>query len=347
MIKDVAHYMKAAYVNGSKEEIEAKCIGRHPDKQMAIEYGIKYPKYIIFDFECDTHTNIHKPNHVEVAILEVHKTHSYEQSLEEWKTFEGYGCENKFCEWLFSDENNGATVMAHNGAGYDNKFILKWCLEHGMHKPEPYIRQGSRITYMYFDRFHLRFIDTYHFLLQPLRKLPETYGVDCEKGHFPHLFNTPKNQNYIGPIPKEKEFGVMNMDKKYYEEDFKPWYDEQVKLNRPWHFKHEMQHYCKLDVEVLAKTVLKFRKLFLDDLDVDPFRYTTLSSLCMSIFTNKLMKDKTIVANATNKKDSIVCREWLKHLNDDRLIPEIPIVIKKDELALGDKQFKHYKNNKS
>ena len=89
--------------------------------------------------------------------------------------------------------------------------------------------------------------------------------------------------------------------------------DKQAKL---WSFKREMQHYCKLDVEVLAKTVLKFRKLYLDDLDVDPFRYTTLSSLCMSIFTNKLMEDITIVANASNKKDSIVCREWLIHLND-------------------------------
>ena len=59
-----------------------------------------------------------------------------------------------------------------------------------------------------------------------------------------------------------------------------------------WSFKHEMKKYCVADVVLLAKTVLKFRKLFLDSLDVDPFRYVTLASLCMSIYINKLMPSK-------------------------------------------------------
>ena len=142
----------------------------------------------------------------------------------------------------------------HNGAGYDNKFILKWCLSNGLGR-EPSIRQGSRVTYMFF-KFHIRFIDTYHFLLQPLRKLPESYGVNSEKGHFPHHFNIPENQNYEGPIPAEKHFGVKSVDQKCYAEDFKPWYETQLN-KKSWNFKHQMQHYCKLDVGVLAKTVLE------------------------------------------------------------------------------------------
>ena len=86
--------------------------------------------------------------------------------------------------------------------------------------------------------------------------------------------------------------------------------------------------------------------MYVVDLDVDPFRYTTLSSLRMSIFMNKFLKDKTIVTQGSNKKDSKVCREWLTHMNDDKLIPEIPFVIRKDRLNLEGREFKHYKNNK-
>ena len=65
--------------------------------------------------------------------------------------------------------------------------------------------------------------------------------------------------------------------------DFLPWYKQQKDIIN-WSFKNEMVKYCRADVELLSKAVLKFRKLFLESLDVDPFRYVTLASLCMSIF---------------------------------------------------------------
>ena len=135
------------------------------------------------------------------------------------------------------------------------------------------------------------------------------------KGYFPHHFNRPENQNYIGKIPEEKEYGVVNMMADEYEKEFKPWYDKQVGIT-DWSFKDKMQKYCRADVELLSKTVLKFRKMFIDKLDTDPFRYTTLASLCMSINMNKFIPEKTIVGNNTDKKDSVVCREWLNYLND-------------------------------
>jgi hypothetical protein len=52
--------------------------------------------------------------------------------------FNGYDCAKKFCDWLFTDENRDATVMAHNGAGYDNKFIFQYCVNTGKkHPPRP------------------------------------------------------------------------------------------------------------------------------------------------------------------------------------------------------------------
>jgi hypothetical protein len=44
---------------------------------------ILYQKYIIYDFETDTHTDIHKPNHVEVDVLQIdeNETHDYNNCL--------------------------------------------------------------------------------------------------------------------------------------------------------------------------------------------------------------------------------------------------------------------------
>jgi hypothetical protein len=90
---------------------------------------------------------------------------------------------------------------------------------------------------------------------------------------------------------------------------FPIWYKQQKDVNN-WNFKNEMVKYCRADVELLSKAVLKFRKMFFDSLDVDPFRYVTLASLCMSIFLNKFLPENTIVGNSIDK-DSIVAKEWL------------------------------------
>jgi hypothetical protein len=160
-----------------------------------------------------------------------------------------------------------------------------------------------------------------------LKKLSSTYNIDTLKGYFPHHFNKPENQTYIGKIPEEKEYGVINMMADEYDKDFKPWYDKQAEIT-DWSFKDEMQKYCRADVELLSKTVLKFRKMFIDKLDTDPFRYTTLASLCMGIYMNKFIPEKTIVGNNTEKQDSIVCREWLCYFNNNNICREVPISVK-------------------
>ena len=60
---------------------------------------------------------------------------------------------------------------------------------------------------------------------------------------------------------------------------------------------------------------------------MDPFRYVTLASLCISIFIGNFVLEKTIVGNSSDKKDSWVCREWLTHLNDDNSLREIPLTM--------------------
>ena len=76
MITDLAHYLTSSFTKGSKEEI-AELIAKveHPnrEKEETIKKKILNQRYIIYDFETDTHTDIHKCNHVEVDVLEIDK----------------------------------------------------------------------------------------------------------------------------------------------------------------------------------------------------------------------------------------------------------------------------------
>ena len=156
--KELPHYVKPKFCLGSKEELEQKMEGLNeakidnPDKAENIQALINgligdfnERKLIIYDFETDTNTDIHIPNHVEVDCLRIDEelTHDYDKCLQKKESFTGYGCDIKFCEWLFTKDNSNSTVIAHNGGGYDNKFILKWCLSTGM-KPDCFIRQIGR-----------------------------------------------------------------------------------------------------------------------------------------------------------------------------------------------------------
>ena len=112
-IKDISHYLRAEYCKGSKAELSARLSQVVSARTAAkVTQQIKNPKYIIYDFETDTHTDLHVPNHCEVAILQVDDTHVYAKSLKQWKTFSGYGCDALFCDRLFHEDNDGSTVIA-------------------------------------------------------------------------------------------------------------------------------------------------------------------------------------------------------------------------------------------
>jgi hypothetical protein len=75
-------------------------------------------------------------------------------------------------------------------------------------------------------------------------------------------------------------------------------------------FRAEFIKYCQADVDLLAEAVVCFRNIFKKMLDVDPWKYITLPSLCKDIFINKFMPADTIVGNGSNKPSSVVSQEW-------------------------------------
>ena len=173
-----------------------------------------------------------------------------------------------------------------------------------------------------------------------MKTLPAIFGIkETVKGYFPHHFNTPENQNYIGYIPEMKHFGANAMKVEDLL-DFNKWYSAQADIT-DWSFKHERIKYCRADVEVLSRAVLVFRKLFYDKLNIDPFRYITLTSLCMNIYKGRFLPDKSSVANDANKPIRKVSREWFINLDNSNIHREKPLFIEQSKLDTFDK----YENN--
>ena len=56
------------------------------------------------------------------------------------------------------------------------------------------------------------------FFNEPLKNLTDTFNIDTIKGYFPHHFNRPENQGYIGKIPSMEAYGCKNMLPKAYDE---------------------------------------------------------------------------------------------------------------------------------
>ena len=44
----------------------------------------------------------------------------------------------------------------------------------------------------------MKLLDTLNYFPMALKNLPKAFGFEGQKGDFPHFFNTPDNQNYIG-----------------------------------------------------------------------------------------------------------------------------------------------------
>jgi predicted alpha/beta-fold hydrolase len=154
--KDSAHYLQGDYLKGSQEEINVKFenwLSRNQNaKAKKIERvrelitdSVNKQRYIIWDAETDTSTLIHQPNLIVVNVLETDATNNYDRSLVASLKFEGYNCCDEFCNWLFSKQNANSIIIAHNGSGYDYKFVLKWCISKSL-RPDTYICQGSHIT---------------------------------------------------------------------------------------------------------------------------------------------------------------------------------------------------------
>ena len=198
-------------------------------------------KYLFYDFECIQNPGTHEVN---LAIAHDFKGNEYI-----YKNIED------FCKNIINDNFKGYTLIAHNSKGYDAHFILKWLVGQGI---KPYcIYNGAKIMFMEIPKIRIRFIDSLNFLQIPLKAFPKTFGLEeLKKGYFPHYFNKTCNQNYVGKIPSKKHYGFNQM-KSGERETFLKCYEERAN-NYVFDFQKEIIEYCRSDVDILRRSMMKF-----------------------------------------------------------------------------------------
>ena len=279
--------------------------------------------YIFFDFEADISGEFHEVMYSVSAY--------FDDPPEDYVIH--YNLE-QFCKWLFVDEHKDFTVIAHNGKGYDFQFILKWCIENIADVKCPtIIKAGSKIMMMNIPKFNISFVDSMNFIAGALAGFPDIFGIkELKKGYFPHWFNTKSNWDYEGPVPPYDSFRPWNMkdEKKI---DFDKWWCFKQLSNYKWNQKDEMKAYCISDVNILQRGMLKFRELFLKIANIDPLRYITIASVCMTIYRHyyidKSFPERAIVYEDTLKYEKSA--DIKKHIKEE-FQKETNAVVFKDKL---------------
>ena len=277
-------------------------------QQLEQEEDSSYNHLLFFDFEATQEHGTHCPN---LCVV-----HDEEREV---ALFQGKDTVKDFCQWLLTPQHKDCIVVAHNFQGYDGYFIKDFLIQNAI--PYEIIYRGAKSLSMTVPLFNIKFIDSINFIPMALAKFPKTFGQDelC-KGYFPHMFNKDENQNYVGPIPCQNDYGV-NFMKPGEREAFMAWHDEQVANNYRYDFREEIIKYCRSDVDILRKCCLLYREMFRKETDIDPFnKALTIASYCQEVYrTNFLKKDTIAVFNNHRQwkiKQSNVAVRWLSYISE-------------------------------
>ena len=75
---------------------------------------------------------------------------------------------------------------------------------------------------------------------------------------------------------------------------FLKWYEERVSENYVFDFRKEILDYCRSDVDILRRGIMKLREDFIQLENIDPLRYITIVSVCMTIYQSNYMQRKPL-----------------------------------------------------
>ena len=238
--------------------------------------------------------------------------------------FAGPNTNEHLCQWLFSEENKGAIVIAHNFKGYDSLPILWYLYQIGV-KPRT-IANGANNMYIEVPRCRIRMIYSINFLPSALSELPKMFGLEeLKKGYFPHLFNRKENQsvvlNHLPDVHYYNPDAMKVKDRKFffvsYETNYRQRFD----------FQRALLSYCGSNMDILRRAYIAFRQLFLEMMSanghggIDPFQQCiTITSACNLVFRTKFLRPDTIgiipaQGYRQEEKHSIKAMQWIKYLS--------------------------------
>ena len=278
-----------------------------------------YNQLLFFDFECTQEHGIHEVN---LCVV-------YDESGEV-NVFQGKNTVKDFCTWLFTPQHHECIVIAHNFQGYDSYPILKFLNENGI--PCTAIYNGTKCMMLetkvkksHQFGIRIKFIDSLNFIPMALAKFPKTFAQpELCKGYFPHFFNKDENQEYVGPIPCQNDYGGDFM-KPEAREKFMTWHQEQVDNNYVFDFRHEILKYCRSDVNIMGECCKLYRGMLMeatdtrnDETGIDPFdTATTIAGYCMQVYRTKFLQKDTIALlpqhRELKRKQSHEALQWLSY----------------------------------
>ena len=279
-----------------------------------------YAQLLFFDFECTQEHGIH-----EVNLCVVH------DEMGEVGVFRGKNAVKDFCTWLLTPDHQDCIVIAHNFQGYDSYPILKFLHANtvgceAIYNGAKCVTLKTKVKKSHHLKIRIKFIDSLNFIPMALARFPKTFAQpEMCKGYFPHFFNKDENQDYVGPIPCQDDYGVNYM-KPEAREKFMTWHQEQVDNNYVFDFRHEILKYCRSDVDILAQCCKLYREMFKlatsTDGDIetgmDPFdTATTIAAYCMQVYRTKFLQKDTIALlpqhQQHKKKQSHEALQWLSY----------------------------------
>ena len=297
------------------QDISHKCYMQ----QLEPKEESSYNHLLFFDFECTQEHGIHEVN---LCVV-------YDEK-KEVGVFQGKNAVKDFCTWLLTPEHQDCIVIAHNFQGYDSYPIIKFLNENAIECDPIYngtkcVTLKTKTKEKHQFKIKIKFIDSLNFIPMALAKLPKTFGQDelC-KGYFPHFFNKDENQDYVGPIPCQDDYGV-NFMKPEAREAFMTWHQEQVENNYVFNFRHEILKYCRSDVDILTKCCTLYREMLKevtdtgnDETGIDPFdTATTIAGYCMQVYRTKFLQKDTIALlpqhQQLKRKQSHEALQWLSY----------------------------------
>ena len=267
-----------------------------------------YNHLLFFDLEATQEHGIHQAN---LCVV-------YDEE-KEVAIFRGQDTVKEFWQWLLTPEHKDCIVIAHNFQGYDSYLILKYLDENAIHYKVLY--SGAKCISITISMFDIKFIDSLNFIPMGLAKFPKTFAQpELCKGYFPHLFNKDENQDYVGPLPCQDDYGV-NFKKPAEREAFIAWHREQVENNYVFDFRKEITSYCRSDVDILAKCCLLYREMFKDQTGIDPFdKALTIASYCQQVYCTKFLQKDTIAifshARQLKANQSVTAMKWLSYISE-------------------------------
>ena len=261
------------------------------------------PLHVFFDIEAM------QPQEQHIANLVVAETEDSDQPV----CFPGHHCVRDFLEWLDTltlNDTRQVNVLAHNFQGYDGYFVIHQY--YGDNRIVEQLRNGCKLLEVKHDR--LRFIDSLSFFQMPLSAFPKTFGLtELCKGYFPHKFNHPDHQTYVGPVPALDYYMPETMSPKD-RQALETWHQQQ--RDKVFDFQKELVAYCQSDVRLLKEGCLTFQRLFETLTGFNPFDHITIASarnrdLRMNRMIPNSIASEPVRGWRNSINQSLVALEWL------------------------------------